>query len=89
MREYERLVLESRPALAGKVCWSTATYFYNEGLSAARAAAKFVQHTDREVNIGNWNRSQITRLSRRRHTATPFFDDGRTNESCIHRAKQA
>lgn len=38
LARYESLLVEAVPALAGKVDWDTANYFYNRGSTATDAA---------------------------------------------------
>ena len=41
-RAFEDAVLKLAPHLAGKLDWDTATFFFNEGMTADDAAARFV-----------------------------------------------
>ncbi len=40
--QYEERIVTAFPAMRGKVEWDTATYFYNEGLSADEAATRYI-----------------------------------------------
>ena len=49
MANFDTKVLELNPKLAGKICWNTATYFYNSGLTYQIAAIKYTINTDLNI----------------------------------------
>lgn len=40
MAEYQKLLVEKRPEMVGRVDWATATYLYNQGYNPEDAANK-------------------------------------------------
>lgn len=44
MQEYERILIEKRPILSGKIDWDTAVYLYNKGITAENAALRMIEH---------------------------------------------
>lgn len=42
MREFESAVLAARPELSGRLNWDSAAFFYNSGISAIQAAARYL-----------------------------------------------
>lgn len=44
MRNFETLVVEARPDLAGKIEWQSAEHFYNQALVSDEAAAKYIRN---------------------------------------------
>jgi hypothetical protein len=38
MAQFETKLIELKPALAGKIDWDTATFFFNQGLAPVAAA---------------------------------------------------
>jgi len=51
MATFEELVTAALPALAGRIEWDSAVYFYNTGLTVTDAASRYVKtRTPREVH---------------------------------------
>lgn len=44
MAQFEALVTASKPELAGRIDWNTATYFYNNGIALQDAATRYLAH---------------------------------------------
>ena len=43
MRRYAELAVEMNPKLAGRICWDTATYQFNQGINVYEAAKRAVE----------------------------------------------
>lgn len=43
MRTFEELVTSERPEMSGRIDWDTASHYYNEGLSEAKAAQRYCE----------------------------------------------
>jgi hypothetical protein len=46
LAEFERIVIEARPDLAGRFNWNTPVHMFNTGMSAPDAAARFIASPD-------------------------------------------
>ena len=46
MRAFEEIVTAALPAVSGRIQWDAPTFWFNEGLTAADAASKFIERPE-------------------------------------------